>query len=98
MTHLEKTNQIWRDKNKDRLIEFQKKKSEKKNKNKGKKKTCCAINVNIKNPDFYFDSAVFLHYTYFMIWYREDSTLLNELIKMKIYNGGTVYATHREII
>ena len=69
MTHSEKTNQIWRDKNKDRLIEFQKKKSENKNKNKnkGKKKTYCVINVSIKNPDFYFDSAVFLHYTYFMI-------------------------------
>ena len=67
MTHSEKANQVWRDKNKDRLVEFQKKKSEKKNKNKGKEKTCCVINVNIKNSDFYFDSAAFLHYTYFII-------------------------------
>ena len=67
MTHLEKTNQVWRDKNKDRLAEFQKKKSKKKNKNKGKKKVCYVINVNIKNPDFYFDFAAFLYYTYFII-------------------------------
>ena len=66
MTQLEKTNQAWRDKNKDRLAEFQKKKSEKKNKNKnkGKEKVCCAINVSIKNSDFYFDSAASLHYIY----------------------------------
>ena len=66
MTHLEKTNQAWRDKNKDRLAEFQKKKSEKKDKNKGKEKACCAINASTKDPGFYFDSAASLHYTYFM--------------------------------
>ena len=67
MTHSEKTNQTWRDKNKDRLVEFQKKKSDNKNKNKEKKKTCCVINVNIKNSDFYFNFAAFLHYIYFII-------------------------------
>ena len=69
MTYSEKTNQIWRDKNKDRLIEFQKKKSENKNKNKNKekKKACYAINASIKNSNFYFNSAAFLYYIYFII-------------------------------
>ena len=98
MTHSEKANQVWRDKNKDRLVEFQKKKSEKKNKNKGKEKACCAINASIKDPGFYFDSAASLHYTYFMTWYREDPTLLNEPIEVKACDEGTVYATHRGTI
>ncbi len=89
----EKAPQEWRDNNKDRIAEYQKKKKEKK-----QEKACCAMDSNVKDPGFFFDSAASLHYTYSMAWFSSSPTLLSDPIEVQTCDGNTVYATHKGVI
>ena len=98
LAHPEKATQSWREKNKDRIAEFKKKKKadakeNKENKEK-KEKACCAINTSTKDSGFFFDTAASLHYIYSKSWYEGDPKLLDEPAEVEACDGSTLYATH----
>ena len=93
LAHPEKASQSWRDRNKDRIAEFKKKKADSKDKEK-KEKACCAINTSTKDSGFFFDTAASLHYVYSKAWFEEDPRLLDEPTEVEACDGSTLYATH----
>ena len=113
MVHPKKASQRWRDANKEKIADFNKKKAEEKKekekkekekkekekKEKEKKeKACCAMSRSTKDTGFFFDTAASLHYTYSKTWYIDEPTMLDDPIEVETCDGGTVYAAHIGLI